>query len=70
MAEAVAGWLKHTESCGHHDQSSVTVSGENEFTIAMRLHPADTEEATNTMGRARGEVRGVQRMNCAVGDLA
>jgi hypothetical protein len=68
--DAVAEWLEHTQTCGHHDLSSIKVNRKNKFTTAMRLHPIGTEEATNVRSRARGEVKSVQRMSCAVDELA
>jgi hypothetical protein len=68
--EAVAGWFQHTHSCGDHGLSNIRVNRENELTTAMRLHQTNTKEATNALSRARGEVKSVQRMNCAVGELS
>jgi hypothetical protein len=42
---------------------------EKEFTAIVGLHPTDTKEAANALGRARRQVMGVQRVDRATYNL-
>jgi hypothetical protein len=46
------------------------VRGEDEFTAAVGMHPADTKQSADALSRARGHARGVQCMYIAVNKMA
>jgi hypothetical protein len=50
--------------------TSVRVGGEDEFTTAVCLHPADINESADTLSGARKHVGGVQCIHSAVNKLA
>jgi hypothetical protein len=68
--ESVSGRFKHTHSCGNHKHTIVIVRKEDEFTSAVGLHPTNTKQSADELRSARGQVRGVQRMDSAVNNPA
>jgi hypothetical protein len=64
--EAVSERLKHTYSCGHHEQPNIKVTRENEFAADVRLHLTGTKEVADALCIARRQVRGIQRMHTAM----